>query len=232
VKGKGHHGGGGEPGQGLADGGGAREDLSAFVDQVKLFKTPLPREAPKTSFQVGFLKRNQVEPLCPIPPVDPPGEAPSETSVAVVDHNRLALVHLALPVTAFDPPGTTLRNAEQPLDLAPVKADDHLAIDDRDRSRPHPELQQFLQRLGIVPDILRNELHALLRKKLFLLVAGASPRLGIDNHLLHHDLLLVYRALGSAKREPKISRPASKASSRERTTPSACPFTLRQASRW
>jgi len=74
-------------GQGLADSGGAREDLPALVDQVKLFKTPLLREAPKTSFQVGFLKWNQLEPLCLIPPVDPPGEASSEASVAVVyDH--------------------------------------------------------------------------------------------------------------------------------------------------
>jgi len=30
----------------------------------------------------------------------------------------------------------TLRDAEQPLDLAPVKADDHLAIDDCDGGAP------------------------------------------------------------------------------------------------
>jgi len=76
-----------EPGQGFADSGGARENTPPLVDQVKLFKTPLLREAPKTSFQVGFLKWNQLEPLCLIPPVDPPGEASSEASVAVVyDH--------------------------------------------------------------------------------------------------------------------------------------------------
>jgi len=124
-----------------------------------------------------------------------------------------------------------LRDAKQPLDLATVKADDHLAIDDRDRSRPQPELQQLLQRLWVLPDVLRGKLDALLRKKLFLLVAGASPGLGINDHLLRHDLLLVYRALGSAKSEPKISRPASKASRRERTTPAGSPLPCRQTSR-
>ena len=125
-----------------------------------------------------------------------------------------------------------LRDAKQPLDLAPVKADDHLAIDDRYRSRAHPELQQLLQRLLILPDVLRGKLDALLRKKLFLLVAGASSGLAIDDHLLRHDLLLPYLAFASAKSEPKISRPASKASSSERTRPGGCPFTFRQTSRW
>ncbi len=80
--------------------------------------------------------------------------------------------------------------SQKAFDLAPVKADNHLAIDHRDRSRPHPELQQLLQRQRIVPDVLRDELDTLLRKKLFLLVTGASPGLGIDDHLLRHDLLL------------------------------------------
>ncbi len=125
-----------------------------------------------------------------------------------------------------------LLDAQEPLDLASVEADDHLAIDDRHRSRPHPELQQLLQRLRILSDVLRDELDALLRKKLFLLVAGASPWLAIDDHLLRHDLLLPYLAFASAKSEPKISRPASKASSSERTRPGGCPFTFRQTSRW
>jgi len=125
-----------------------------------------------------------------------------------------------------------LRDAKQPLDLATVKADDHLAIDDRDRSRPQPELQQLLQRLWVLPDVLRGELDALLRKKLFLLVTGASPGLGINDHLLPHDLFLPNRSFFSTKSEPKIARPASKASSSERTRPGGCPFTFRQTSRW
>ncbi len=68
-----------------------------------------------------------------------------------------------------------LRDAKEPLDLAPVKADDHLTVDDRDRGRAHPKLHQLLQRLWILSDILRDERNTLLRKKLFLLVAGASP---------------------------------------------------------
>jgi len=87
-------------------------------------------------------------------------------------------------------PPSGLTQAQEPLDLAPVKADNHLAVDDRDRSRPQSELLQFLQRLWIFSDVLRGKLDALLRKKLFLLVTGASPGLGIDNHLLRHDLLL------------------------------------------
>src|SRR3972149_5093476 len=113
-----------------------------------------------------------------------------------------------------------------------VTADDHLSIDDRDRSRPQSELLQFLQRLWIFSDVLRGKLDALLRKKLFLLVTGASPGLGIDNHLLRHDLLLAYRVLGCAKSEPKISRPAPKASSSEETRPGGSPFPLHQVSRW
>ena len=139
---------------------------------------------------------------------------------------------MASPPLLRSLPRRPLLDAQEPLDLATVKADDHLAIDDRDRSRPQSELLQLLQRLRIVPDVLRDELDALLRKKLFLLVAGASPWLGINDHLLRHDLLLVYRAFGSAKSEPKISRPASKASSSERTRPGGCPFTFRQTSRW
>ena len=128
-------------------------------------------------------------------------------------------------------PRRSLLDAQEALDFAPVKADDHLAVDDRDRSRPQSELQQFLQCLRIFPDVLRGKLDALLRKKLFLLVAGASPWLGIDDHLLRHDLLLAYCAFGSAKSEPKISRPASKASLSERTTPGGSPLPSRQTSR-
>jgi len=98
-------------------------------------------------------------------------------------------------------PRQRLRDTQEPLDLGSVKADDHLTVDDRDRSRPQSELLQFLQRLRIIADILRDERNTLLRKKLFLLVAGASPWLGIDNHLLRHDRLLsLTAAVGSPLR--------------------------------
>jgi len=153
-------------------------------------------------------------------------------------------------VTAFDPvrdrdllpspvarccwhcsPPLYLGEPQEPLDLATVKADDHLAIDDRDRSRPQPELQQLLQRLWVLPDVLRGKLDPLLRKKLFLLVTGASPGLGINDHLLRHDLFLPNRSFFSTRSEPKIARPASKASRRERTTPAGSPLPRRQTSR-
>jgi len=44
-----------------------------------------------------------------ISPVDPPGKALSQASVAVVDHDRFAILHLLLPVTTFDSPGAIHR---------------------------------------------------------------------------------------------------------------------------
>ncbi len=112
--------------------------------------------------------------------------------------------------------GTALADPEQPLDLAPVEADNHLAINHCHRGRPQSKLEQFLQGLLIVSDILRGKFHTLLRKKLFLGIAGASSRRGIDDHLFRHDLLLRGNHPGfdadRVKSEPKISRPASKAS--------------------
>lgn len=76
------------------------------------------------------------------------------------------------------------------LKLGAVKADHHLAIDDRDRRRPHSKFQQLLQGLLIFADIFCHERHCLLRKKLFLLTAGPSPGLGVDNYLFCHPVLL------------------------------------------
>jgi hypothetical protein len=41
----------------------------------------------------------------------------------------------------------------------------------------------------IRPDVLGHEGNAVLRKKLFLPVTGASPRLGIHHHALRHPVL-------------------------------------------
>jgi len=65
---------------------------------------------------------------------------------------------------------------EQSLDLPPVESDDHLAVNDRDRGCSNPQLKKFLQSLLVFPDVLRGEFHTLLRKKLFLGIAGASSR--------------------------------------------------------
>ena len=84
-------------------------------------------------------------------------------------------------------PAANLADAKQPLDPLPVEADDHLAINDRDRGCPKSKLLQFLQRLLIFQDILCDEFHTLLRKKLFLLVTEASAGLDVDDHLFCHD---------------------------------------------
>ena len=92
-----------------------------------------------------------------------------------------------------------LANPKEALDLAPVKADDDLAVDNRHRGRPHPELQQLLERLRILADIFRDERDAILRKKLFLLIAGTSPVLGVHDHLFRHSLLLSILTTGGAR---------------------------------
>ncbi len=84
-----------------------------------------------------------------------------------------------------------LADPEQALNLSPVKTDYYLAIDDRDRGRPDPQILKFLQRLLVFPNILSDECHALTRKKLFLLVAGSSAGLGIDDYLFRHVIPLV-----------------------------------------
>lgn len=80
--------------------------------------------------------------------------------------------------------------SEQLLDPVPVKADDHLPIDECDRRGANPQFDQFGQRLLIFSDVLLRVLHTFLRKKLFLVVTGGSAGLGIDDHLFRHDLLL------------------------------------------
>jgi len=73
TKRKGHRRGTRKSGQGLADGGGAPEDLPALVDQVQLFAAVLARDTRKARFQVRPLEGNEIKPLPMISPVDPPG---------------------------------------------------------------------------------------------------------------------------------------------------------------
>ncbi len=92
-KGKGHRGSAGESRQGLAGGGSACKDLILLVNQMQLLAAPLPRDDGEAVFQVWFLERDQFEVLLTIPPVDPPGQAVSESSVAVVDHYGFTILH-------------------------------------------------------------------------------------------------------------------------------------------
>ena len=93
MKGEGHQGGVGESCQGLADRGGTGKNVTLLVDKMKLIPTPLSRYARKASFQGWLLERNQLELVFPILPVDPPGEAASEASVAVVDDRGFTILH-------------------------------------------------------------------------------------------------------------------------------------------
>jgi hypothetical protein len=64
---------------------------------VQLFAAALSRNVRKTLLQVWCLERNKLEPLRAIPPVDPPGQALSEPSVAVVDHYGFMIRHGVIP---------------------------------------------------------------------------------------------------------------------------------------
>lgn len=102
---------------------------------------------------------------------------------------------------ACDPP-RCLRPAKQALDLPPIKADDHLSVDDGHWGRLVSELQELLQRRRISPDVPVGERNFLMRKKLFLRLAARSPRLAINNDFFRHHILLcslLFRALSPKK---------------------------------
>lgn len=139
VKGKGHQGGAGESRQGLAGRRGACKGSSLFVDQMQLVTTALSRDVGEAVFQIRRLERNKLYPLLAISPVDPPGQALSERSVAVVDHCGLPIGHGVTSVRAIGG-CMVLGEPEQLLKFLAVKSDHHLAVDERDRRRPHPEL--------------------------------------------------------------------------------------------
>ena len=64
-----------------------------------------------------------------------------------------------------------LAEPEQPHELPAIEADDDLAINHRYRGRPIAELLEFLKGCLVFLNVLIHEGNALLRKKLFLLVA-------------------------------------------------------------
>ncbi len=155
---------------------------------MELFAATRPRDVCEAFLQGQFLERNQLQLPPAIPPVDPPGEALSKPSFAVVDDRGFIRLHLYHSVScpARSLSSCPLADSEHLLESAPVETDNHLPVDERDRGRPDSQFQEFLQRLLIFPDILCDELHTLLRKKLFLLVAGSSPGLGVHDYLFRH----------------------------------------------
>lgn len=77
----------------LADRGGTGKNVALLVDQMKLIPAALSRYAWEASFEVRLLERKQREVLPTILPVDPPGEAPSETSISVIDDRDFTVLH-------------------------------------------------------------------------------------------------------------------------------------------
>ena len=106
------------------------------------------------------------------------------------------------------PPLSELRQAQQALELPPVKPRHDLAVDDRHGRGPVPELQEFLQRRGVLTDILGRERDPFLRKKLFLPVAATSAGLRIDDDFFSHAFPL--RCLSSVSGRMADLRPLSR----------------------
>lgn len=73
--------------------------------------------------------------------------------------------------------------------LLGIKPHHRLAVDQGHRRCPKPQLHKLLQGGLIRPDVLDDERHTVLRKELFLPVAGPSPRLRIHHHLVRHGVL-------------------------------------------
>ena len=83
-----------------------------------------------------------------------------------------------------------------------VEADYDLTVDHCGRCRLRAQPVQLLQELVVLGDVLLGELHAALRQKLRLLVAGLSHGLRVDHHvdLGHAHLLSSFAALRSNSR--------------------------------
>jgi hypothetical protein len=79
-----------------------------------------------------------------------------------------------------------LRDPQQRPKLLLIEADHGLAIDEGNRGCSEPQLQEFLQGRLIRSDVLVDKRNLMSRKKLFLLIAGASPGRRVQHDLLGH----------------------------------------------
>jgi hypothetical protein len=78
-------------------------------------------------------------------------------------------------------------NAEELSDSLLIKANNRFAVDNCDWGALKAHVDQLFQRCAISAHILIDKLHAILRKKLFLLVARTSTGLRVDDYSLGHD---------------------------------------------
>ena len=77
----------------LTDCGGTGKNMALLVDQMKLIPAALSRYVWEAFFQVRLLEGDELELVPSIVPVDPPGDAPSEPSVAVIDDRHFVVLH-------------------------------------------------------------------------------------------------------------------------------------------
>jgi len=75
------------------------------------------------------------------------------------------------------------------LDFTLIEPDHSFAVDNRHRRALKSHIQQLFQSRTVGTHVLVSKFDSLLRKKLFLLVAGASPGLTIDDHYFCHSTL-------------------------------------------
>lgn len=102
-----------------------------------------------------------------------------------------------------------LAEPEQPHELPAIEADDDLAINHRYRSRPIAELLEFLKGCLVFLNVLIHKGNALLRKKLFLLVACPSARLTVNDNFFCHQFSPFSFALSDRLRTSPISSNAA-----------------------
>ncbi len=101
-----------------------------------------------------------------------------------------------------------LAEPKQPHELPAIEADDDLAINHRYRSRPIAELLEFLKGCLVFLNVLIHEGNALLRKKLFLLVACPSPWLTVNGNVSCHQIPPVCFPSGCRRLSPTNNTPA------------------------
>jgi hypothetical protein len=81
----------------------------------------------------------------------------------------------------------SLRETQEAFEPPAVEAEDGLAVDDGHGRRLKPETDQLLESRRILANVLGRERDPLLRKKLFLVLAGRSAVLRVDDHGLGHQ---------------------------------------------
>lgn len=80
-------------------------------------------------------------------------------------------------------PGPLQRDTQQPLEPPAIEAYDDLVVDPRHRRRSISHPDQLVAGRCIRADVLGRERDPFLRKKLFLVLAGRSARLRVDDYL-------------------------------------------------